>query len=350
MSRLRVAVLTHEDLVPPESREGLDAKELQRTKTEYDVVHAVDALGHERRVVGVSWDLLPIRRVVEEWKPHVVFNLLMEFRDVGVFQAHVAGYLELLGAHYSGCNPRGIMLSRDKVLSKKILRFHRIPTPAFAVYRPGREVRPRRWLAFPQIVKSVDEEASLGIAQASVVRDADQLRARVAFIHDHVGSDALVEEYIHGRELTVSVLGNARLQTFPVWEMVFENLPDGSVPIATERAKWDLAYQKRVGIDTRAARGLSAERRSRIAALARRVYRALGLSGYARVDLRLADDGRVFVIEANATPDIANDEDFASSAAATGIAYPALIQRVLNLGRRYRPPYKRGAPAAPSGT
>jgi D-alanine-D-alanine ligase len=349
VSRLRVAVLTHEDLVPPESREGLDEKELQRTKTEYDIVHGLDALRHDRQVVGVSWDLLPIRRVVEEWNPHVVLNQLMEFRDVGVFQTHVTGYLELLGVRYTGCNPRGIMLSRDKVLCKKILRFHRIPTPPFAVYRPGRKVVPRRGLAFPQIVKSVDEEASLGIAQASVVRDAEQLRARVAFIHENVGSDALVEEYIHGRELTISVLGNVRLQTFPIWEMVFENLPDGSVPIATERAKWDLAYQKRVGIDNRVARGLSGETRSRIARLARRVYRALGLSGFARVDLRLAEDGRAFVIEANATPDLARDEDFASSAAAAGLAYPALIQRILNLGLRYRPPYKRGGSVLPSG-
>jgi D-alanine-D-alanine ligase len=202
-------------------------------------------------------------------------------------------------------------------------------------------VRLRRGLAFPLIVKSLDEEASLGIAQASIVRDPDQLAERVRFIHEQVGTDAIAEEYVEGRELTVSVLGNRRLRTFPVWEMRFDNLPDGSEPIATERAKHDPAYQKRVGIRVGAARGLPEGAERRIDRLARRAYRALGLSGYARLDLRMAPDGRVFVIEANATPDIQKDEDFALSARAAGLDYPTLLQRILDLARRYRPHGKR---------
>jgi D-alanine-D-alanine ligase len=337
MRRRRVALLTHADLVPPQSLEGLDPKQVQPVKTEYDVAHALEQLGHELRIVGVSDDLLPIRRLVEEWKPHVVFNLLMEFRDVGHYQAYVAGYLELLGVAYTGCNPRGILMSRDKALAKKILRWHRIPTPAFAVFEQGRAVRSVRGLSFPLIVKSLDEEASIGIAQASVVRDLDQLRERVRFVHERVGSAAIAEQFIEGRELTLSVIGNRRLETFPVWEMVFRNLPEGSVPIATERAKFDLGYQERVGITTQAARDLAPGMPERIAALARRAFRALGLSGYARLDLRLAPDGQIFVIEANATPDVAADEDFALAAEAAGYAYPALVQRLVTLGLHSKP-------------
>jgi len=278
---------------------------------------------------------------VEEWRPHAIFNLLMEFQDVGVFQVHVTSYLELLGVPYTGCNPRGILLSRDKAISKQILRYHRIPTPAFAVFSPGKRVRARRDLAFPLIVKSVDEEASLGIAQASVVRDEEQLGERVRFIHERVGSDALAEEYIDGRELTISVLGNQRLQTFPIWEMYFENLPQGAVPIATARAKWNRQYQERAGIRSGSAAPLAEGGAERIARIARRVYRALGLSAYARVDLRLAPDGRPWVLEANATPDLKEDEDFSRSARAAGIPYGALIQRIVNLGRGYRPEGKR---------
>jgi D-alanine-D-alanine ligase len=332
--RLRVAVLTHEDLVPPASLAELDEKAIQPFKTEHHVMSGLEALGHEVRVVGVSNELAPLRRVVEEWQPHVVFNLLMEFKDVGHYQAYVTGYLELLGVPYTGCNPRGILLSRNKALSKKVLRWHRIPTPAFAVFAPGREPKSARGLSFPLIVKSVDEEASLGIAQASVVRDLEHLRERVRFIHERVGGDALAEAYIDGRELTQSVLGNRRLETFPVWEMTFEKLPEGSVPIATERAKWDLAYQERVGIDTGPARDLPPRVAERIAAHSRRTYRALELSGYARMDLRLAPDGGLFVIEANATPDVAMDEDFALAARAAGIEYPALLERILRLARR----------------
>lgn len=337
MRRLRVMVLTHEDLVPPRSIADVPPKEIQKFKTEYDVVEATRELGHEVQIVGVSSDAGPIRSVVQGFRPHVVFNLLMEFRDIGALQVHVASYLELLGIAYTGCNPRGILLSRDKEISKKILRFHRVPTPAFVVFPRGRSVRLVRRISFPLIVKSVDEEASMGIAQASVVHDEERLRERVAFVHESVGADALVEEYVPGRELTISVLGNQRLETFPIWEMTFQNLPEGSIPIATERAKYDLDYQKRVGIDTGPAKRLPAETAKRIARMARRVYRALHLSGFARIDLRLSEQGKPYVIEANATPDLAADEDFALSARAAGHAYPALIQRILNLGMRYQP-------------
>lgn len=341
MKRRRVLVLCHEDLVPPSDATGISAEEMQPWKTEYHVIEALQQLGHEVQVAGVSDDLAPIRRSVEAWQPHVVFNLLMEFRDLGIFQAHVVGYLELLGVPYTGCNPTGILLSRDKALSKKIMRYHRIPTPRFAVVPLGGRPRLPRALRYPLIVKSVDEEASLGISQASVVPDEERLRERVEFVHRQIGGDAIVEEYVEGRELTVSVLGNGRLTVLPIWELFFDKLPEGSLPIATARAKWNLAYQKRVGIDTGPARRLPAGVASRLARTARRVYRALRLSGCARLDLRLAPDGGVFVIEANATPDIAQDEEVALSARHAGFSYPRLLQRLVSLGLAYRP--RRGA-------
>ncbi len=347
MSRLRVAILTHEDLVPPDdlappsSEAAEPSPAFLAVKREWGVAEGLVKRGHFVRFLGVSDDLMPIRRLVEEWRPHVLFNLLMEFQDVGSYQVHVAAYLELLRVAYTGCNPTGILLARDKAVSKKILRYHRIATPAFAVVRRGQRGRARRDLRFPLMVKSVDEEASFGIAQASVVRDAAQLEERVAFVHDSVGTAALVEEYVEGRELTISVLGNERLATFPVWELYFDELPEGTLPIATAKVKWDVAYQKKLGIRTGPARPLSDDAQARIARLARRVYRVLGLSGYARLDLRMTPEGRVYVIEANATPDITYDEDFAESARAAGLDYPALLQRILNLARRYRPPAGR---------
>ena len=134
MRRRRVAVLCHEDLVPPDSTEGHSPQEIASWKTEFGVVDTLRELGHDVHVRGVSDDLVPIRRVIEGFEPDVVFNLLMEFRDLGSFQAHVVSYLELLGAHYTGCNSRGILLTRDKALCKKILRYHRIPSPRFAVF------------------------------------------------------------------------------------------------------------------------------------------------------------------------------------------------------------------------
>ena len=337
MKKRRIAVLCHQDLIPPDSKEGFEPKEIAVWKTEFGVVDTLRSLGHDVHVRGVSDDLAPIRRVLEGFEPDVFFNLLMEFRDQGSYQAHVVSYLELLDARYTGCNSRGILLTRDKALCKKILRYHRIPTPRFAVFPIGGRSR-RTKLSYPMIVKSADEEASLGISQASVVSDEEHLRERVEFVHRNVGTDAIAEEYVEGRELTLSVLGNDRLTTLPIWELFFRNLPEGSLPIATARAKWDLDYQKRAGIDNGPAEDIDPTTRSRIATLGKRAYRALGLSGYARLDLRLAPDGRVFVIEVNSTPDVAEDEDLSRSSRAAGIDYPALIQRIVGLGAAYRLP------------
>ena len=286
MKRLRVLVLTHEDLIPPENIDALPEVKSQRFQKEHDVSEALRTLGHDVQFLGVAHDLAPIRQHIEGWRPDIVFNLLMEFQDIAVFQSHIASYLDLLRVPQAGCNPRGLLLARDKALAKKIFRYHRIPTPDFRVVRVGQRVGSAT-LSYPQIVKTVDEEASFGISQSSIVSDESALRERVSFIHRESGRDAIVEEYIPGRELTVGVVGNERLTTFPVWELFFERLPGGAEPIATSRAKWDPRYQKRVGIRNGPAAELPAGTEARLARLAKRVYRALDLSGYARIDFRL---------------------------------------------------------------
>jgi D-alanine-D-alanine ligase len=227
-------------------------------------------------------------------------------------------------------------LADDKVLAKKLLRYHRILSPDFAVFPRRRSVRRPRRLGFPLIVKSTTEHGSSGIAQASHVTNDEKLAERVEFIHTQIGTDAVAEEYIEGRELYIGVIGNHRLQTFPVWEMRFEKLPDNALRIATERVKWDLEYQKRRGIKTGAARGLPEGVADRVTKLAKRVYRILGMNGYARMDFRLTEDGRLFLLEPNPNPDLARDEDFAESAKAVGVGYDKLIGKILRLALQYR--------------
>lgn len=331
MQRLRVALLCHEDLVPPARLAGLGERAREDVETEWDVARGLRAAGHEVRFLGVSHDLAPIARLLAAWRPHAVVNLLMEFAGEGALQAHVVAHLELLGAAVTGCDARGILLTRDKALAKTILHHHGIPTPAFAVFARGRRAARAPGLRFPLIVKSLDEEASLGISQASVVRSDAQLSERVAFVHRRVGSDAIAEEYVEGRELTLGVLGNQRLTVLPAWELRFARLPARSLPIATERAKFDPSHRRRIGVRRGRARGLSAQAEAALGRLARRAYRALGLSGHARLDLRLGADGRPQLIEVNATPDLAAGEDLAASAAAAGIPYPRLLERILAL-------------------
>ena len=210
-------------------------------------------------------------------------------------------------------------------------------TPKFSLFQKGKKVKTLRRYVYPLLVKSVIEDASLGISKESVVRNGDELKQRVDYVHEELGTDALVEEYIEGRELYVGVIGNQRLQTFPVWEMLFRNLPPGVPNIATRRVKWDSEHQKELGIVTEAAANLTASEVDRISRLCKRVYRILCLSGYARMDLRMTDDGRVYVLEANPNPNLSFGEDFAESAERAGMPYDKLIQRILNLGLRYQP-------------
>lgn len=336
MRKLRVLVLMHEDLVPPDSLENYTDKEIQPWKCEFDVVSTLRAMGHEVQPLGVWDDLGKIRKAIDEWRPHIAFNLLEEFHGVAVYDQHVVSYLELLRQPYTGCNPRGLMLSHDKALCKHILANHRIPTPKFVVYERGRVVKPTKRVPYPLLVKSVSEDASLGIAQASVVNSDEKLKDRVAFVHEHVKSDALVEEYIEGRELYVGILGNQRLRTLPIWELLFTKSDEKIRLIATAKVKWDYEYQKKLGVETRACEDLPSALQAATIKQCRRTYRALYLSGCARVDLRLAGDGRVYVLEANPNPNLSFGEDFAESAEKGGLKYENLLWRIINLGLSYK--------------
>lgn len=303
---------------------------------EYDVVRTLKVLGHEVRVIGVHDDLTPIRATIDDFKPTITFNLMEAFDDVVVFDQNVVSYLELLKVPYTGCNPRGLTLSRDKGLAKKLLAYHRIPVPDFLVVPLGNKVKLPKRLHFPLIVKSLTYESSTGISQASVVENDEQLHKRVQFIHDTIMTPAIVEEFIDGRELYVGVLGNNRLQTFPVWEMSFSKMPENNWKIATERVKWSVNYQKKHGIDTAVA-ALPDDMSAKVQHLAKRVYRALDLSGYARIDLRMKATGELSVIEANPNPQLAHGEDFAESAQGAGVTYAKLIERIIGLGLQWQP-------------
>lgn len=333
MSRkLRVAVLTHPSMVPPESREGYSEAEAYEWKTEYDVVSTLRELGHDVRVVPVADELTPIRETVEQWKPAIVFNLLEEFLGRQEFDHHVVSLLELMQVPYTGCHPRGLILARDKALSKKLVAYHHMAVPKFAVYPRGRRIVRPKGLEFPLIVKSLVHEASLGISQASVVDSDEKLRDRVKFIHERHTSDAIVEQYVAGRELYVGMIGNARVQVLPVWELLFENLAPGAVPIATAAVKHNTEYQRRRGIFQQQAEDLPPPLLQHVIRTTRRISRILDLDGYARIDYRLSPDGKLYFLEANPNPDVARSEEFASAADEAGMPYPQLIQRILRLG------------------
>ena len=333
--KLRVIVLCHEDLVPPDTIEGLTPKEIAPFRTEWDVISTLKKIGHEVSPVGVYNNLGVIGNALIEQKPHIAFNLLEEFHGYPLYDQHVVSYLELMKQPYTGCNPRGLTICRDKALAKMVLAYHRIHIPAFAVFHMNRKVKRSKRLKFPLLVKSISEEGSVGIARASIVNDDEKLAERVEFIHRQTKTHAIAEQYIAGREIYVSVIGNQRLQTYTPWELVIEKLPEGAPNIATSKLKWDPAYQEKVGVVTKAAE-LDKSMRDKVERLSKKIYRTLFLSGYARLDYRVTEDGQFYLLEANPNPQIADHEDFADSANHSGVDYETLLQKIIALGLRYR--------------
>lgn len=333
---MRVLVLMHEDLFPPVEINGEREWSDDPWKTEYDVLNALKDLSIETLSVGVREDLGLVRTSLYDFKPDIVFNLLEEFADEAIFDQNVVAYLELLKVKYTGCNPRGLMLARDKSLSKKILKYHGIPTPDFWVFPKGRRVRVPDDISYPLFVKSLNEEASLGITQNSIVNNGKDLIDRIEVYHNKYEVDVIAENYIEGRELYASVLGNERLKIMPVWELKFGTIPNRVHKVATSNVKWNAKYRARYSIDTGPA-DLSDANRIRIEEICKKAYGALGLNGYARLDFRMTDRNEIYLLEANPNPNLSLGEDFADSCKAGGLAYPEMIETIINMGLRWKP-------------
>ncbi|MBX3146761.1 MAG: ATP-grasp domain-containing protein [Gemmatimonadales bacterium] len=299
-------------------------------EVEYQVTAALEANGHETLMIGVYDDLRVVLDACLEWKPDLVVNCAEAFRDPRndyVFPA----LLDSIGVRYTGSPAQGLLVSRDKAMSKKVLAYHGIRVPGFTTFRLGETVSEAPTMPFPLIVKPLSSDASVGIAQASVVNDVASLAERVGFVHQRYQQPAIVEEFVAGRELYAGVLGNGPgLQVLPLTELVFDkemNAPEER--IATSSTKWDEPYRLRRRIRYQFARPVSAAAREQIEWICRTACRALWLCDYARIDVRLTDNDEVWVLEANANPYISEGHEFANSAEKIGLDYHQLIERIV---------------------
>jgi D-alanine-D-alanine ligase len=301
-------------------------------QTESDVLNAFGKLGHQAEHLVIFDSLELLRQKLESFQPDVVFNLADQFRNNRAFDQNIVSFLEMHGIPFTGCGSTGLTLCKHKAISKKILGYHRIHVPEFTVIPRGRKgVRPKR-LRFPILIKPLKEEASYGISQASFVETDEQFRERVQFVHEKFDNDAIAEEYIEGRELYVSVIGNQRLQAFPIRELLFKEVPPDEPKIATYKAKWDEEYRKRWGLQNQFAEGLDSALIKSIEQTCKRIYRLLTIDGYGRIDLRMTANNEIYFIEANPNPVLAAEEDFAQSALKAGLAYPQLLERIVRSG------------------
>jgi D-alanine-D-alanine ligase len=301
-------------------------------KTEANVLEALRSLGHTTEHLAIFDNLDLLQQKVQGFEPDLIFNLADQFKNNRAFDQNIVSFLEMQGLPFTGCSSTGLTLCKHKGISKKILGYHRIHVPEFVTIARGKRIaRPPR-LKFPVLVKPLKEEASLGISQASFVETDEQFKERVQFIHEKFDSDAIAEEYIEGRELYVSTLGNHRLQVLPIRELIFKEVPPEEPKIATYRAKWDEEYRKRWGLQNQFAEALDPALVKSIEQTCKRIYHLLTIDGYARVDLRVTASNEVYFIEANPNPILAADEDFAQSAVKANLSYPQLIERIVRLG------------------
>lgn len=336
---MRIAVVfdtPHEGWTPEQHAAQL-VKEVANWKKvepemEYQVAQALQKNGHDVLLLGVHDDLRDMSAQLAAYKPDLVVNATEAFLDNSGLDYLVPALLEAEGYRYTGAPPLSLMVTRNKGMAKKILAYHGVNVPAFRSYRVGEQPSEQMRLRFPLIVKPLATDASEGIAQASIVRDIDGLRDRVAFVHERFGQPAIAEEYIEGRELYATMIGNGdRVEILPIVEMIFESA--GSRPedrIATQSAKWDMAYRKRRGIKNVFARRMSKLAKERLEKACYASYRALWLRDYGRLDVRLADDDQIWFIEANANPYLSYGHDSAEAAHKAGLDYNAFIQRIVD--------------------
>jgi len=294
----------------------------------------LESLGHTVAAIVVDKDVEPVVDALRRERPELVINIAESFGGKSALESNVAALLNLLGLRYTGSSPAGLLLAGDKTLTKKVLRFHGIQTPEFAtLYRGAVD-----WagnLSFPVIVKPPQEDASLGITSASVVREIKDLFARIDELQSEYQQPVLVEQFIEGREFYVGVLGNVSAEALPVIELDFSGFPADKPRIASWEAKWgddgEGSGAEYAGTRSIFPKGLDAELEARMQTVAVEAFHALRLRDYARIDLRVAASGEIYVIEVNPNCYLERESEFSRAARQHGLAYDGLIGRIVEL-------------------
>jgi D-alanine-D-alanine ligase len=299
--------------------------------------HIEDALrsdDHQVRRLVVDDSVEPLVASLTSDRPDIVFNLAESFAGKSALESNVAALLNLLGLRYTGSSPAGLIMAGDKTLTKKVLSFHGILTARFATVFRGMV----DWagdINFPLILKPPQEDASLGITQKSVVRDVKELLNTMSSLQEEYQSPVLAEEFIDGREFYVGVLGNSDASALPIMELDFSGFPEGMPKIASWEAKWgddgDEKGAEFEGTKSVFPSDVPEELAERMQSVAVDAFHALRLRDYARVDLRVNAKEEIYVIEVNPNCYLDKNAEFASAAAKSGIEYPALVNRIVEL-------------------
>lgn len=310
-------------------------KKKKKKKTDIEAISdALRDLGHEPSTMAIDGRPQTLTRVVRS-TVDLFFNLVESYAGDDTKEMHFAAFLDLVNKKYTGAGPQGSFLAMDKTVAKKLIRAAGLYTPYSVVVHNGR-VEHAQDIRFPMIVKPASEDASKGIDSASVVHSVKELLERIAYVQEEFESAALIEEYIEGREIYAAVLGNDKPEALPLIELDLSKLPAGMPRIAGYEVKFDVTTEAYKVTKSAPARDLGEETVSQIQRTAVTAFRALKLRDYGRLDLRLGENGRVYVIEANPNPWLDPAAEFAMAAKESGRSYTETIGEIVELAmRRY---------------
>jgi D-alanine-D-alanine ligase len=326
-----VAAAAKEEAAPAPKRPKKKLKKQKKEKTDREeIFEALQKLGHEPSYFELDGRPQSLHSLAK-CDADLIFNLTESFDGDDTKEMNVVAYIDLLGLRFTGAGPHSIFMSQDKAIAKKIFAFHGIKTPFFATSYRGR-IEHAHDISFPLIVKPSWEDGSIGIDEGSVVKNVKEMMERVQYIQDEFDSPALIEEYIEGREIYAGILGSyERAQVLPLVELDLSRLPEGTPKIATYDVKFEKNTEAYKLTKSHVAEDLDEETTKRLSDTALAAYRALKLRDYGRIDMRLAPNGDVYVIEANPNPWLASRQEFAMAAKAHGLSYTEMIGSIVDL-------------------
>ena len=301
-----------------------EATNNDRSEVEY-IRNVIKELGYNVRVMGVRRFTAPTVQKIQDINPDFIFNLCEAFNEESIGESYIAGFFELLKIPYTGSAPLALSLALNKKRTKQILKSAGIPVP-YGIVVDLEETPNLEDLTPPYIVKPIREDGSAGITSKSVTSDVEEVVGLVEKIHKEYEQAAIIEEYIEGRELTVPIIGDKHPKVLAIGEMDFSSLPKKDPKIVTYRGKWD-AHDP---LDHHYPAQLDNGLQKRIEKIAIKAFKEIGARDYARVDIRLAENRRPYVIEVNANPLISPEAGFATAAEISGMKYKEVIQTIID--------------------
>ncbi|MBI2468935.1 MAG: ATP-grasp domain-containing protein [Candidatus Rokubacteria bacterium] len=328
MPKLRIGIAQGPKEAPATAEPGRRA----RRKTEVEEIAGVlGRAGHETFPIVVDGSPECLKHLAQV-QADLVFNLVEGFGDDDTKEPHVAAYYELLGLRYTGSGPLGLSIAMDKGLTKRILAFHGVQTPMFAVVFRGR----LEWahdIDFPVIVKPSHEDGSIGIGFRALAHSIKELMERIDELHADFNQPVLIEQYIEGREIYVGVLGNSKPEAFPLVELDLSHLPKGTPRIAGTEVKWEEGTRAYRGSKIRVPDDLPPKVVEAIREIAVTSFQALHLRDYARFDFRVTPGHKIYLIEANPNPYLHSGAEFIKGARASGRTHPKTVLEIVELAQ-----------------